>query len=201
MKFQNSKYNKLNEGRQITNGQFMYGGFPRILKESDAYGSTHDVMLSDIMSGGDEKAKELIKKIDRARGSGTTVDDVTHTLELHKHLTDTLGPEHPHVRGLSSGLKDIHDTGLEFEDDPTGLSQAEREDYSRAVDIIRGSEHALNKMPWLADVVGQEEEEMSSAHPRDLARFEHEKKKGRSSSWREFQQNERLRKSQREEPD
>lgn len=33
MKFQNSKYNILNEGRAITNGKFAYGGFPRILNE------------------------------------------------------------------------------------------------------------------------------------------------------------------------
>jgi hypothetical protein len=140
----------INEGRAITNGKFAYGGFPRILKESNSYGSTHIEMFDDIMKGDDNKAKQLIKQIDIARGSGPTVDDVKHSLELHKHLLGTLGTDHPHVRGLSSGLKDIYDTAIEFEERPSGLSQKEREDYAKSVDIMKADEHA-NTLSWMMD--------------------------------------------------
>jgi hypothetical protein len=140
----------INEGRAITNGKFAYGGFPRILKESNSYGSTHIEMFDDIMAGNDQKAKDLIKKIDAARGTGPTLDDVTHSLELHKHLLSTLGENHPHVRGLSNGLKDIYDTALEFEKNPSGISQKDREDYAKSVDMMKNDKHA-NTLSWMMD--------------------------------------------------
>jgi hypothetical protein len=105
MKFQNSKYNQLNEGRNISNGKFTYGGFPKTLNESSqvSLADLHKQLKAaqDAIDAAEERAEGISGRgTSRNWGSLKAAGDKAHAAYnailklIHSH-PEYKGPDKP----------------------------------------------------------------------------------------------------------